>query len=358
MVSSLSYDRLASMRDPLTGLYNRTYFDQEIKRLEEEKCNPVGIIICDIVSLKMFNNALGKESGDKLLLTTAKILTQTFGKNYIIARIGGDEFAVILPKISQKNTENAYHRIQDFIFHYNEKNEKLPLSLSIGFATTQDKKGSISDIFRKAEHNMYDEKIHNGHSAQNTIIYALIESLKEKDFNKDDEKARLYELIVSIAKDIGIKLSEQEYSDLRLLAQFRDIGKVHIDNKILFKEGPLTPSEYSEIKRHSEIGYKLARSIPDLNQIADNILAHHEWWDGSGYPLGLKGEEIPLECRLLSIADAYYAMTNKRPYRKAISAEEAISNLMNGSGTQFDPELVGKFIKILKEKPSKYENLK
>jgi HD-GYP domain-containing protein (c-di-GMP phosphodiesterase class II) len=134
---------------------------------------------------------------------------------------------------------------------------------------------------------------------------------------------------------------------MRLLAQFHDIGKVGISEKILMKEEPLTPEEAMEMRRHCEIGQRIALSAPDLTSIADWILKHQEWWDGTGYPLGIAGEDIPIECRILAIADAYDAMTNDRPYRKAMPHDKTIEELKRCAGTQFDPVLIEKFCEIM-----------
>jgi HD-GYP domain-containing protein (c-di-GMP phosphodiesterase class II) len=138
-------------------------------------------------------------------------------------------------------------------------------------------------------------------------------------------------------------LPKRTLSELRLSAQFHDIGKVGIPDRILFKPGPLTSQEYSEMKRHCEIGHRIALSTPDLAPIAKYILHHHEWWNGQGYPMGLKGSEIPLECRILAIVDAYDAMTNNRPYRQAMTHKQAIAELKRCSGKQFDPWLTAIF---------------
>jgi HD-GYP domain-containing protein (c-di-GMP phosphodiesterase class II) len=152
-----------------------------------------------------------------------------------------------------------------------------------------------------------------------------------------------------MASQIG--LSDSTCSDLSLLAKFHDIGKVGIPDSILFKEGSLTSEEWSEMKRHCEIGYRIALSTPELIPIADWILKHHEWWDGQGYPLGIKGEEIPIECRLLAIIDAYEALTSVRPYRRAFSHTEAMAELLRHSGTQFDPSLLEKFVQMIEIQP-------
>lgn len=147
----------------------------------------------------------------------------------------------------------------------------------------------------------------------------------------------------------SLELPEDRFNYLLLLAQFHDLRKVGIPDRILFKPGPLTEEEWREIQKHSEIGHRIAQSVPDLAPIADWILKHHERWDGHGYPLGLSGEDIPLECRILAIADAYDSMTSDRPYRKAMSREEAIGELKRCMGTQFDPQLTEKFSWIVQE---------
>ncbi|NLT20622.1 MAG: HD domain-containing protein, partial [Syntrophomonadaceae bacterium] len=136
---------------------------------------------------------------------------------------------------------------------------------------------------------------------------------------------------------------------LQLLAQFHDIGKVGVPDRILFKEDRLTPEEYLEMQRHSEIGQRIALAAPELSSLAGLILKHHEWWNGKGYPLGLAGEDIPLECRILALADAYDAMTNDRPYRKAMSHEEAKAEIIRCSGTQFEPRLATLFLELLEK---------
>ena len=160
---------------------------------------------------------------------------------------------------------------------------------------------------------------------------------------------RMQALLESFARQMG--LPKNRYADLRLFAHFHDIGKVGIPDSILFKSGPLDAEEWTIMKQHCEIGHRIAMSTPDLAPIANWILKHQEWWNGKGYPIGLKREAIPLECRLLSIADAFDAMTNDRPYRKAVTASVALAELRRCSGTQFDPFLVEKFVEMI-EAPS------
>ena len=146
-----------------------------------------------------------------------------------------------------------------------------------------------------------------------------------------------------------LRLNDEECTDLILLAKLHDVGKVGVSDSILFKDGPLSDEEYEKMKRHSEIGCKIAVRNKELMHISDLILHHHESWDGSGYPSGLRGENIPKECRILAILDAYDAMTNKRPYRDAMSKEKAVEELKRSSAAQFDPVILSAFLGMIQK---------
>jgi len=184
-----------------------------------------------------------------------------------------------------------------------------------------------------------------------TNVQTLSKAFEARDHISEGHTDRLQSLVTDVAVTIG--LSNSKLTDLRIFAQFHDVGKVGIPDRILFKEGPLTADEILEMQRHSEIGFRIAQSSWDLAHIADWILKHHEWWNGDGYPFGLKGEDIPVECRILAIADAYDAMTNDRPYRQALSHDEAVKELKKNAGVQFDSKLVENFINIIEENQSR-----
>lgn len=336
--------KILSMRDPVTGLYNRTFFEQACRTFDNENFNPLGIILCDIDGLKLINDTMGHEIGDWLLLAASWVIQESFRENEVIARIGGDEFAVLLLKTSAAMMETSIKRIESAIQVYNNYDVGVHLSMSIGFAIRNDSNIKITELFKNADNNMNREKLYRSQSARSTIVNTLRKALEARDFITEGHTERLQDSVIKLAMAIGF--TEVRLTDLKLLAQFHDIGKVGIPDRILFKPGKLTPEEMLEMQRHSEIGYRIAQSSPDLVPIADWILRHHEWWNGRGYPLRLKGEEIPLECRILAIVDAYDAMINDRPYRKALTEEEAIAELMKGAGVQFDPWLVEEFIKI------------
>ena len=337
--------RYLSMHDNLTGLYNRAYFEQELQRLQQENCFPLAIIVCDIDGLKLINDTLGHKKGDILLKSATQVLCSALRSQDVIARIGGDEFAILLPFCSRKDAEQSCISIRGLITDYNEKNPELLLSLSVGFSSSETC-SDIDQMFKEADNNIYREKLYRKQSARSSIVSTLAKMLDARDYITEGHAERLENLIIELAHKI--KYPAHILNNLRLFAHFHDIGKVGIPDKVLFKPGPFTPDELTVMQKHCEIGYRIAMSAQDLIPISEWILHHHEWWNGRGYPLGLQGTNIPLECRILAIADAYDAMTNDRPYRKAVSQSDALAEIEKCAGTQFDPSLVRKFIKVLK----------
>lgn len=334
-----------SRHDALTDIYNRFHFEEKMDLLEQEKRAPIGLIICDIDGLKLVNDTLGHDAGDDLLRITGKIISRCFRKDDIVARVGGDEFAILLLDSSNRGVEMAVSRMRESIASYNQTEPKVPLSISIGSAIRENPRISMIQLYQEADNNMYKEKMHSGQSARSSIVQTLMKALEARDFMTEGHGDRVQDLVVGMARKLN--LDNHKINDLKLFAQFHDIGKVGIPDSILFKKGSLTSEEYSIMKRHCEIGHRIALSAPDLSVIADWILKHHEWWNGKGYPLGLIGEAIPLECRILSIVDAYDAMTNDRPYRRAMSHQKAVQELVDCAGKQFDPVLVKEFISMI-----------
>lgn len=295
--------------------------------------------------LKLINDTISHAKGDELLRDCANVIKQSLRGSDVLARIGGDEFVAILAQTDEKSGEKVVERIRSRIAKYNSDNRQLPLSLSIGMATVKDNSKSLEEVFKEADEQMYRDKLNKGSSARMQMIDALLTALGERDFITLGHTQRLSDLCKKMAEKIG--LSTRQINDIVLLAQVHDLGKVGIADSILFKESALSAEEWRAMQLHSEKGYRISLSSPDLSSIAGLVLRHHERWDGTGYPLGLKGTDIPLECRIIAIADAYDAMTNDRPYRKAMSKEEAIDEIKSCSGKQFDPEIVEVFLSIL-----------
>ncbi|MGE5403633.1 MAG: diguanylate cyclase domain-containing protein [Candidatus Saccharibacteria bacterium] len=337
--------KFLSLHDPLTGLYNRVYFEEEMLRVANGRQNPLGLVVCDVDGLKLVNDSYGHEAGDGMLLAASNLIKECFREGDVIARVGGDEFAVLLLKTPETVVEEACRRIRNRINDYNKQNCDFPLSISVGYSVRHKAETPMVEVFKQADNNMHREKLHRSQSARSAIVQTLMKALEARDFITEGHTDRLQGLVEGMALVMG--LSESHMIELKLLARFHDIGKVGLSDSILFKPGPLTGDEYQEMQRHCEIGHRIALSSPDLALIADGILKHHEWWNGNGYPLGLARDEIPLHCRILSIADAFDAITSDRPYRSALSRDEAIGELVKCSGTQFDPDLVPKFVEVV-----------
>lgn len=333
-----------SYRDALTGLYNRRYAEKIMDRLTLPENLPLSIIMGDVNGLKITNDVFGHKAGDILLCSVARLLKKNCRPDDVIARWGGDEFVIFMPHTDIKQAEEIIRNIKNTDVPV--KGSGLHLSLSLGCASRNTAMESIETVMREAEDYMYHQKLLEGKSYRNAIINTLLATLYEKSNETEEHSKRIEKHCHSIGNEL--KLSSKELNELSLLALLHDIGKVSINPSILKKPGPLTPLEWEEMKRHPEIGYRIAQATPELSIVSDLILNHHERWDGTGYPHGLKENEIPLACRILAVADAYDAMTNDRIYRKALSRAEAVLELERNSGSQFDPDIVSVFIRLLR----------
>ncbi len=336
--------KYVSLHDHMTNLYNRSLFEEEMKIFQKSREYPITIISCDLDGLKIVNDTMGHDQGDQLLIECAALLQGTLREGDILARIGGDEFAAILPETDGQTAEDIVMRIQENVEKHNLTHRNLPISISIGVATALNNEISLEKVLIAADEKMYHEKLIEKKSSRSQIINSLMVALAEKDYITEGHSQRLSQYTEKMVKQLG--LPSNVMINQNLLNQVHDLGKVGIPDSILLKPGKLTEEEWVIMRQHPEKGYRIAMASPDLAHIADLILKHHEKWDGTGYQLGLKGEEIPIECRILAIVDAFDAMTNDRPYSNAITDEEARKEIKRCAGTQFDPNLVEIFLRI------------
>lgn len=334
--------RYISQHDHLTGLYNRYFFETELKRLDTKRQLPLSIIMGDVNGLKLMNDAFSHLKGDELLQKMAKILEMATRHEDVVCRWGGDEYAILLPQTSEEDATIIVDRIKEKLTSVTF--ESIQASMSLGLATKTSEKQIIYDVIKTAEERMYREKLQQGKSMRNSLIATLEATLYEKSSETKEHADNMIELSRKMAH--ALDFNQDQINTITLVARLHDIGKITLKDRILIKEGPLTEDEWKEIKRHPEIGSRLVQNIPELTHISEGILCHHERYDGTGYPQGLSGKDIPIFSRIVSIVDAYEVMTNGRVYRPAISKQEALQELKKCAGSQFDPELVDIFLSL------------
>ena len=337
--------------DFLTGLYNRKYFEIEKIRFNQQSYLPLSILIGDINGVRLINDAYGYTEGDRLIVDTAQLLKSSCDSSSLLFRTGGDEFIVLLPNTSESKMSDILRRIQHKCKLYNlqPENQLVQLNLSLGAATRIHMSQSIDKVLHQAMDSLHKNKILESKSYHSSILSSIQATMFAKSQNTEEHAERLSILCRLMGEQLD--LSQSQMDELMLFAMLHDIGKIGIDDNVLNKPSKLSDDEWIIMKKHTEIGYRIALSSPELHSIANYILTHHEHWDGKGYPQGLKEEEIPLLSRILGLVDAYDAMTQDRVYRKAMSKEDAMNEILRNKGTQFDPTLTDMFIEIIQNNP-------
>ncbi len=336
--------------DFLTGLYNRSYLEQEKERLSQPDHLPLSIAICDINGLRMINDAYGQAQGDRLIMESAKLLKNLKRPDDVLGRVGGGEFMLLMPNTGSEEAHALLEEAQATIESYNRsKREPLyEISLAIGQGTLEAAGQSLKEAVKEAESHLKHRKLLSQKSLHHSILSSIMATLYAKSQETEEHGKRLGQYAVMIGTQLG--LEQKELDDLQLLSMLHDIGKIGIDNSILNKPGPLAAEEWGQMKKHPEIGYRIAMSTPELEHVADYILRHHERWDGTGYPGGIRGDDIPLFSRILAVADAYDAMTENRTYRRALAPQVALDEINKNAGSQFDPELAALFVQQMEDR--------
>lgn len=335
--------RFLANHDVLSNLYNRNYFEEYISKKLPDKYT---LCIFDLDGLKLINDAFGHLEGDKVIKIIAYILEEVFIDNLFIARIGGDEFVVLLDSVSENYINKLFSVFDSKIVEYNSEST-IEINVSRAGVIANSALESFERSFTAAENRMYRRKLNNRSSRKSKVLDSILETLNQKTEETKDHSDRLGILAVQTMKEMGMT-RESEKEDILLLAKVHDIGKITIPDFILNKPGRLTKDEFEVIKKHSEAGYKIIKNITDSDHVSSGVLSHHENYDGTGYPQGLSGNEISVYARIISVVDAFDAMTSKRVYQDAKTRKDAIAELVLCSGTQFDPNIVDAFIRSQK----------
>lgn len=325
-----------SFHDILTGLYNRSFFENTIDKLELNQKFPYGVIIGDMNGLKMVNDTFGHEQGDTLLKAMAAIFRTSCRAVDMSFRWGGDEFAVVLPGADSALVEKIVEKINKSVEEFS--GSIIPPSISLGYSIRDIHFESASAAIRSAEEHMYGKKVSQSKEVRQSLIEYFRKHLDKSGIETLNHNTRLMELAVKAGTAVGY--SDGKIEEIRDLASLHDIGMVSVNERIIRKAEALEPEELMALRIHTETGFRICKATPELSHISYAVLTHHEHFDGSGYPKGLKSNEIPSIARLFAIIDAFEAMTHERPYRKARSREEAIQEIRDKSGSQFDPQFV------------------
>lgn len=332
--------------DQLTGVYNRKFYEEELLRVDNQSNLAIGFVMFDVNGLKLINDAFGHQFGDRILIKFVDILKKQCHPNHVIARIGGDEFVVLMNGTNKNEIQKLIQTIHEAI--KSETMDNITLSVSSGFALKETALEEMDEIFKKAEDDMYRRKLYESGSVRHETIKVIFKTLYEKSKREEGHSKRVSHLCAEIGTAMG--LGNDNIGELRTAGLMHDIGKITIDDEILNKPELLSEFERQQIKRHPEVGYNILRSVSEYGPLAEYVLAHHERWDGRGYPKGLKGEDIPLQARIISVGDSYDAMTSDRAYRKGLSKEIAREELERNAGHQFDANIVEVFLDKVLEK--------
>lgn len=332
-----------SSHDALTGFFNRNHFEYLVKKADTKSNLPISVIMGDLNGLKLMNDVFGHASGDELLVKSAEAIRKVCREEDIIARLGGDEFVILLPKTHEQAALQIISRIRDALSR--EQTGVFRCSMSLGCSTKTTLSENIDIILRKAENEMYKEKTLNRNKTDTDLINATIMLLYSKSPQEEQHAANVSEICRAMAEALG--LPQTEVKLLRSAGFLHDIGKVAISEDILKKGREFTDEEEYEYRQHPVVGYRILNIFDSTVNMAEGVYCHHEHWDGTGYPRGLKGEEIPLTARIISVAGRYEAILNRS--MMSLTHEEALERIREDAGTILDPSLVEVFIRVMTE---------
>ncbi|MBN2898481.1 MAG: diguanylate cyclase [Clostridia bacterium] len=335
-----------SYHDQLTGLYNRRFYEEERRRLDISRNLPFSTVMMDVNGLKLSNDAFGHILGDQLLQCVAEVIKEEFRADDILARVGGDEFVVLLPKTSEAEVAHIVSRVMERMQY--ERIDVLSVSVSMGWATKTEMIQDIEDVFTKAEEMMYSRKLIESKAMRLKTIDIILDDLRRRSQQQYEHSQNVSQICGEFGRFMNY--DDDLVQELERAGALHDIGKISFSESLFDGSRGLSDDEYEEIKRHTEIGYHILKSVDEYATISDCALSHHEWWDGTGYPRNIAGEKIPLLARIISIVNAYEVMTSERPYRETLYCQDALKELKRYSGSQFDPDLLAAFSDMILEK--------
>lgn len=325
-----------SYHDQLTGLFNRRYFEESLHRSDNSHNLPISIIMIDMNGLKLINDAFGHKLGDTYLRMIGSFITRNLRSDDIAARLGGDEFVILLPHTNEAEVEEIASRIHTSIEEADY--ELVPLSVSFGHSTKNYRHQSLIDVQSKADEIMYQNKLMLSQEFKKTAIKHIINHLRQEYPHEDLHANKVRDLSMQMGQALSLPPNEQ--AQLGQAAYMHDIGKIALPKELMDKTEALTPDEYDVLKRHPEIGYRILSSTDETAVIAETVLYHHENWDGTGYPKGIAGENIPLMSRILRVSESYITMTTAQPFSEPMPQETALQEMSRNKGIKFQPELV------------------
>lgn len=329
--------------DHLTGLYNRRFFEETYANMTASGNQyPIGILMGDINGLKMYNDTYGHLKGDEAICTLITRLKEHLGPRHLLSRIGGDEFAIIVPKALDNEVRSLVYHLEEVLDADNESQPPSDLGISFGYSIQQHPQDPLDRLFKEAEAFMYHRKYFSSRSFRSRAIQAIMETLFSKSDRERKHSERVSYLSECIAK--AMNLEKEVVEKIRVAGLLHDIGKIGIDENLLNKPDKLSREEWELMKLHSSKGANILSNTMEFHEMAHWIIAHHERVDGQGYPNHLSEEQIPLASRIIAVADAYEAMTTAKPYREALTEQEAIEELRKGAGTHWDTTIVNVFI--------------
>ncbi|MGZ3631957.1 MAG: HD domain-containing phosphohydrolase [Candidatus Limnocylindrales bacterium] len=362
----------ASKRDALTGLLNHgsvvAVLSEQVEKVREAGTGIVGLALVDVDNFKLLNDTYSHGAGDFTLLEVSRLLRAELSQASILGRFGPDEFLVVAPPECADDLEPAIERLREGLAELAlefGRYERLPVSVSAGVAYFPEDGDAVTELLSQATVALVEAKASGGNGVQVAgdasddrlvaerssfdVLQGLVIAVDNKDryTKRHSEDVARYALFLADRIDLDPELRPT----LHLAGLLHDVGKIGIPDTILRKPGPLTPEEYDVVKQHVALGDMIVRDLPNIDLVRGGVRHHHERWDGHGYLDRLIGEEIPIIARIMAIGDAFSAMTTTRPYRKALTVEEALRRLTDAAGSQLDPTLVVAFVEGIETVP-------